>query len=110
MATDTRALGFRVRGPLYERRQLVEHAAAFRGYCALHEGINPAEEAYLSAFCYPPAFRRHLASTGSTRGYAGPCAAPVVWWDIDREGDLDRALADARRLASYTLDQFCSLD
>src|SRR5262249_25672927 len=29
---------------------------------------------------------------------AGACAAPFLWWDVDRD-DLDAALTDARRLA-----------
>jgi len=35
MTSDPCALGFWVRGALYERRRLVEHAAAFRAHCAL---------------------------------------------------------------------------
>jgi hypothetical protein len=56
-------------------------------------------EAYLSAFSFGEDFRELLEREGSVRGFPGPCWAPFVWWDIDREGDLATALKDARTLA-----------
>jgi hypothetical protein len=66
-------------------------------------------EAYLSAFTYGEEFRRHLSETGSTKDYAGPCAAPWLWFDLDGE-DLDTTLSDAQRLAVGILDRYRILD
>lgn len=104
------SLGFWIRGPVYQRRQLVEHAAAFRAYCELDVRIDPSGESYLSAFSFGPEFCDHLDRTGSTRAYAGVTGAAFVWWDIDRADDLERALSDARRLAAMVLDRVRSLD
>src|SRR5437763_2528934 len=104
-------LGFWIRGPIYERRLLVEHAAAFQAHCELDERIDPHDEGYLSAFSFGPEFTDHLERTGgSTRAYKGVCGAPFLWWDIDRENNLELALRDARGLAAMLLDRFRSLD
>ena len=65
----------------------------------------PKIPAYLSAFVFPDQFRRHLETTGSTRDYLGPVGVPSVKWDIDRE-NIDIALRDMRRLASFLTDRF----
>jgi hypothetical protein len=60
----------------------------------------------LSAFTFPVEFRDYITATGSTRGYAGRCASRWLWLDVDRDGDLDAALGDVRRLAGYILDRY----
>ena len=89
--------GFRVLGPATEARRLIEWATAFRAYAACDPRAECGREAYLSAFVFGAEFRRHLESTGSTAGYAGPSWAPFIWFDLDRD-QLGAALDAARRL------------
>jgi hypothetical protein len=109
-AARTPRFGFRVLGGKGARRRLVDAAAAFAAYCGCDPRAEVGREGYLSAFTYPEDFRRHLEETGSTRDYGGPCWAPWLWWDLDRENELDRALADARRLAAGILERYTVLD
>jgi hypothetical protein len=98
--------GFVVVGGPTNRRRLTDAAAAFAGFSACDEQAEVDGEAYLSAFCFGRDFREHLGATGSTRDFAGRCWAPFVWFDIDREDDLPRALDDARRLACFLLEHY----
>ena len=82
-------------------RQLVDYAK-----CLAHPAARCEVPAYLSAFVYPVEFRRHLETTGSTRDYRGPVGVPSVKWDIDRDGNLDAALNDTRRLAAFLADRY----
>jgi hypothetical protein len=102
--------GFRIVGPLSESRRWVNARAAFAGYAACDPKAEIAQEAYLSAFCFDDDFRRYLDERGSVRGLTGPCGAPIIWFDIDRDGALDVALQDARRLAAGILDRYRDLD
>jgi hypothetical protein len=108
--TRTPRFGFRVLGTKATRRRLVDAAAAFASYCACDPPAEVEQEAYLSAFTYGEDFRRHLHETGSTRDYRGLCWAPWLWFDIDREDDLESALADARRLSMVILYRYPTLD
>lgn len=94
---------FRVVGPTWEARRLVDAAAALSAHCSCDPRAELDRECYLSAFQYGDDFRRHLEATGSTAEFAGDCWAPFVWWDVDR-ADLSVALTDARRLA-VTIDE-----
>ncbi len=98
--------GFRVIGSATNRRRLVDAGAALAAYadCAAKAEVN--REAYLSAFTYADDFRQHIEETGSSKGYDGSCWAPFIWFDIDRAGDLGRALGDARRLAAGILHRY----
>jgi hypothetical protein len=102
-------LGFRVLGPATSRRRLIDFEAAFAAYAECDDRAEVDREAYLSAFTYGDAFRRHLAEAGSTRGYDGLCWAPWLWFDLDGE-DLNATLSDARRLAVGILHRYCTLD
>jgi hypothetical protein len=86
----------------------VNAAAAFGGYAAVDAKANCDREAYLSAFCYGEDFRARADDWGfvDTKGYDGICCSPWVWFDIDREGDLQCALIDARRLTATLSDRF----
>jgi hypothetical protein len=84
-------------------------AAAFAAYCRCDPRAEIGREAYLSAFTFGNEFRQHLHETGSTRDFTGPCWAPWLWFDVDREDDLERAPADARRLATCTLERYPAL-
>src|SRR5262249_35944806 len=65
---------------------------------------------YLSHFVFGRDFAEHLERTGSEAAYDGPCGADWLHWDIDRPGDLEHALRDARRLAGAILHRYCELD
>jgi hypothetical protein len=101
--------GFRVLGRITSRRRLVDLDTAFAGYADCDSRAEVNREAYLSAFAYTGEFRQHLAATGSTKEYGGPCWAPWLWWDLDGE-DLDATFADARRLALGILHRYRTLD
>jgi len=90
--------GFRVLGDCRQPRRLIDWQTAFAAYAACDPRAECHKEAYLSTFTFGADFREHLAATGSTAGFAGPCWAPWVWFDVDREGDLAAALDAARRL------------
>jgi hypothetical protein len=98
--------GFRVVGSPFNERRLTDWQRAFAGYAACDELADVGREAYLSAFTFGADFRRHLETTGSTKGYNGLCGSPWLWWDVDREGDLERATSDARRLAATLVDRY----
>jgi hypothetical protein len=110
--TDTRMprLGFRVVGSATNRRRLIDAGAAIAAYSACDPRAEVELEAYLSAFWFADDFRRHLEETGSSKGYDGVCWAPFLWWDIDRQDDLNAALRDARRLAACTLQRYTAMD
>ena len=97
--------GFRVLGDCRQPRRLVDAGTALAAYAACDPRAECQREAYLSAFAFGADFRDHLAATGSTAGFSGPCWAPFVWWDVDREGDLPAALDDARRLCVVLTDK-----
>lgn len=103
-AADFR-LGFRVLGDCRQPRRLVDWGAAFRGYAECDPRAECQCESYLSLFTFGTNFREHLAATGSPAGFSGPCWAPFIWLDVDREGDLPAALEDARRLCAVLTDK-----
>jgi len=92
-------LGFRIVGSCSEPRRLVDAGAAFAAYAACDTRAETGRESYLSAFRFDEDFRRHLADTGSTAEFAGACWSPWLWFDLDAEGDLPRAQAEAEGLA-----------
>jgi hypothetical protein len=96
--------GFHIWGDPSQPRLGVDASRALAGYASCAEEAKMEREAYLSAFTFGQDFRDLLESEGTVRGFTGPCSAPFIWWDIDREGDLEAALQDARTLA-LTLDQ-----
>jgi len=95
--------GFRVVGPTWQARRLVDAAAAFAAHAACDPRADLDKECYLSAFQFGDDFRRHLETTGSTAEFAGASWSPWIWFDVDR-AELSAALTDARRLAA-TLDE-----
>lgn len=101
--------GFRVVGPTWARRRLVDAAAAFAAYARLDDRADVHREAYLSAFVFGGDLRDHLAQYGTPKGFGGACWSPFLWFDVDREGDLGAALSDARRLAAVILDRYGEL-
>ncbi len=108
--TRTPRLGFRVMGNVEGTRRLVDAGAALAAHAAADPKAEVEKESYLSAFWFADDFREHLEATSSSKGYDGVCWSPWLWWDIDRKDDLDRALQDARALASRLLDRYSDLD
>lgn len=92
--------GFRIVGSLWNDRRRVNWASAFQAYSQCDEQSEVTKEAYLSAFTFGDEFAWYLEDNGTTKGYAGECGAAWLWFDIDREGDIDTATADARKLAT----------
>ena len=102
----TSPYGFRVLGSPFDERRLVDWQRAFEAYAACDERAEVNRESYLSAFVFGADFRRYLEGTGSTKGFAGSCGSPYLWWDIDREADIDAATRDARRLAAALVETY----
>lgn len=102
----TSSFAFRVLGPLSGARQLVPADTAFAACCRNDPRANLDNEQYISAFRFGEDLRDHTQETGSVRGFAGPCWASWVWFDLDRENDLPAALADARLLASFLDERY----
>jgi hypothetical protein len=98
--------GYRIVGDPRERRRLVDWGAAFGGYAKCDHRAEVTSEGYLSAFTFNDDFRQHLEMRHTTKGYAGPCHASWLWFDIDREDDLDAATRDARRLCAATAERY----
>src|SRR5262249_20321307 len=93
-----------------EKRRPVDWLAAFSGYAACEPRAELAREAFLSHFTFGQDFVDCLKREGSERGYNGPCAAFLLFWDIDRPDDPALALRDARRLAGAILERYRELD
>src|SRR5947209_1534194 len=93
-------LGFRILGGFSEDRRLVDANAALRAHASCDARAEVGRESYLSAFCFDAQFRAFLESTGSVKDFDGICWTPWLWFDLDRENDLPRALSDGRRLAA----------
>ena len=100
------AYGFRIVGDCRNERRLIDWQAAFDAYCQCDDRADVFTESYLSAFTFGAAFRQHLERTGSTKGYNAECGAFWLWFDIDREHDLDAATNDARRLCAVLCERF----
>jgi hypothetical protein len=107
---SARPHGFRVVGHRAERRRLIDWRAAFAAYALCDPAAQTEREAFLSHFTFEPDFAAYLERNGSEAGYSGPCGAEWLFWDIDRPGDLGRAISDARRLAGAILDRYRELD
>jgi hypothetical protein len=100
------AYGFRIVGDCRNERRLIDWQGAFDAYCQCDDRADVNNESYLSAFTFGAAFRQHLERTGSTKGYNAECFALWLWWDIDREHDLEAATSDARRLCAVLCERF----
>jgi hypothetical protein len=101
----TARYGFRVVDGKSGERRLVEATAAFAGHCAADPKAEPPRESYLSAFRFGDEFRQHLTAHGTTKGYAGACWSPWLWFDIDRP-ELAVALADVKKLVGFMLFRY----
>lgn len=105
---DACRFGFRIVGDCRESRRLVDAAAAFSAYCACDEKAQVERESYLSAFHFDDSIRDRADAWQrlDTVQFAGACWSPWLWFDIDREHDIEAALLDARKLAAHLLDRY----
>ncbi len=102
--------GFQVVGPVSETRRLVDAAAAFSAHCGADPRSDPHCEIYLSAFRFGADFREYLEARRTTKGFAGSCWSPWLWFDFDHPDDIEAALRDARKLAGFVLERYPTLD
>lgn len=99
-------LGFRLVGPPTGACRRANWRKAFDAYCRLQVNGGTDHECYLSAFTYDDSFAAHLAEHGSPKGYSGTCGADWLWWDIDRDDDLNAAHDDAARLTEHLANAY----
>ncbi len=98
---------FRVMGGTDNARQLVDYGKAFHAYCNRPTPPRvPRSPPTCRRSSFPSSFADHLETTGSTRDYHGPVGVPSIKWDIDRDGNLDAALHDTRRLSAFLADRY----
>jgi hypothetical protein len=102
-STPFNNVGAFVLGAPTSPRALVRHEDLFVAYA---EGMlverGEEREAYLSHFVFGEELQRYYASNQhSVKGFGGPCSCRWLTLDIDREDDLDGALADACRLTAF---------
>jgi len=103
--------GLRVVGGTHERREVVNAPAAFEAHCSADPSARTDRECYLSAFRYGSDLDDHMKRHGgSTKGFAGPCWSPWLWFDIDNRDDPAAALDAARKLVRHLLRQYPGLD
>ena len=98
--------GFRVVGSYRNDRRLVDWCRAFEAYIICDSRCDPTKEAYLSAFTFGHEYRKHDAQHKTPKGFDGPCYTRYLWFDIDREGDIESATVDAGRLASTIASRY----
>ena len=106
MNSEPYTLGFCVVGNSFEERRLIDHAAAFNPHAECNPKAEVDKESYLSAFQFGADFKVYLQRQRTPKGFAGSCWSPWLWLDIDRKDDLDAALNDNRRLASFILYRY----
>ena len=102
---DAFPYGFRIAGDTRNDRRLITWSAAFVAYCECDDKADTGTECYLSAFCFGDAFRRHLETNRTTKGYTGETFSSWLWFDIDRN-EFEQATVDARRLASGLVNRY----
>lgn len=79
---------------------------AHREACEASDAVTRKTDYYLSMFEFPEAFLQEVAVTGKTAGYNGVCGGQFLWFDIDREGDLESAVKDTMKLIEHIVATF----
>lgn len=100
--------GFRIVGDCREARRLVCATAVLAAYCACDRLAQVEREAYLSAFQFDGSMRDRADAWQrlNVRDFPGACWAPWIWFDIDREQNIDGALFDARKLSAQLVERY----
>lgn len=103
-------IGFRVVGHKAAKRRVIRHPVAFAAYASCDDRAEVEREAFLSFFTFDTSFSEYVNRNESEAGFDGPCAAPWLWWDVDRSNDLPTALRDSRRLSGVILERYREFD
>ncbi|MCD0459210.1 bifunctional DNA primase/polymerase [Roseiconus lacunae] len=106
---DAMPLGYRIVGPCDRERRLVDYDRAFAAYAACDVLAQTDREGFLSPFQYDDEIKQRITDGGGrldVRGYDGRCWSRFVWFDIDRDGDIDAATADARSLSLMLVERY----
>lgn len=98
--------GFRVLGGRDQERKLTDWNSAFAAHLQNDDRADNRQECYLSSFQFTDDFRDYLTTHGTTKDFSGPTWSSWMWFDIDREHDIDAALTDARRLVGFLSDRW----
>lgn len=106
MSVETHSTAFRIVGPCSGERRRVHGPTALTAYRCCDPRADVDREAYLSGFWFGADFAEHLSGTGSPAGFTGEAWSPSLTFDIDREGDVEAALTDARKLVAAMLDSY----
>ncbi|WP_168566921.1 DNA primase [Crateriforma spongiae] len=107
--TNAMPLGYRIVGPCSRERRLVDYDRAFAAYADCDDLAQIEREGFLSPFQYDDAIRSRVVRPDGTldvRRYAGPHWSRFLWFDIDDDGNIDRATASARRLVAWVLERY----
>ena len=95
-------IGFCCQGVAVRQKQRIKWLETFKAACSVDPFFTKQTDYYLSVYSFDSDLVKYFKQTGnSIRGYSGACWCPFVWWDIDRENNLESALADVRRLVEY---------
>jgi len=98
-------VGVLVAGPVSSARHLVQHHATLTAFA--EDSAEFHDETYLSHFVFGPELQQYFISNRhSVKGFAGPCCCRLLVLDIDRDGDLGAALADACRLVGFLSERY----
>lgn len=106
---DAMTFGYRIVGPCDRERKIVNYDRAFAAYAACDDQAQCHTEGFLSPFQYDQEIQTRIddgIGRLDVRGFNGRCWSRFVWFDIDREGDIDAATTDARRLALSLVDRY----
>lgn len=107
--TDAMPLGYRIVGPCDRERRLVDYDRAFAAYAACDDRAQIELEGFLSPFQYDDDLRTRIIDGGGrldVRGYAGRCWSRFLWFDIDRDGNIEAATNDTRALALLLVERY----
>lgn len=94
--------GFACQGVAVVQKQRIRWLETFKAACSCNPSIVNQTDFFLSLYLFDNGLIEHFRQTGnSIARYCGACWSLFHWFDIDRENDLEFALADVRRLVEY---------
>ena len=94
--------GFSCQGVAVRQKQKIKWLETFKAACSCNPFFVNQTDYFLSLFLFDDGLIEHFRQTGnSIKGYCGACWSLFLWFDIDRENDLEAAQTDAARLVEY---------
>ncbi|MDA9857487.1 DNA primase [Rubripirellula sp.] len=109
MPNDAMPYGYRILGPCNRERRLVDYDQAFAAYAGCDDLARIEREGFLSPFQYDAAIRSRIVDARQSLNvtdYPGRCWSRYLWFDIDRDGDIELATADTRKLAMSLVERY----